>query len=90
MSHKRTHIVIPEEMADEIDRIVGKRGRSQFLVEAAQREIRRLRMIRAVERAVGSWKATDHPELKQGAASWVRKVRQEEEKQLQRRAARKK
>ena len=27
---KRTHIVIPEKLAQEIDALVGKRGRSSF------------------------------------------------------------
>jgi len=30
-----------------------------------------------------SWKDKDHPELKQGAAKWVRKIRQETERRFQ-------
>ncbi len=90
MPHKRAHIVIPEELAAEIDKIAGKRGRSQFLVEAASREIGRQRMIRAIARAAGSWKDEDHPEIRRGASRHVAKMRRESETRLSRRASLKK
>src|SRR4051812_44732096 len=82
MSAKRTHIVIPETLVDEIDRVVGKRGRSGFLIQAAEKELRRLRQITALEGAAGSWKDKDHPEFKTGVAEWVRELRKENERRL--------
>jgi hypothetical protein len=79
---KRTHIVIPEQLAQEIDTLVGKRGRSSFLTEAAWKEVRRLRMLKALEQASGSWKDKDHPELKGGAVRYVEKLRKEADKRL--------
>ena len=79
MNVKRTHIVIPQQLVAEIDTIVGKRGRSAFLTQAAEKELMRLRQIKALESAAGSWKDEDHPELKEGAAKWVKKLRQEYE-----------
>ncbi|MGH9762005.1 MAG: hypothetical protein ACREAC_14345 [Blastocatellia bacterium] len=79
---KRTHIVIPEQLAQEIDTLVGKRGRSSFLTEAAWKEVRRLRMLNALEEASGSWKDKDHPELKGGATKYVERVREESERRL--------
>ncbi len=80
MNTKRTHIVIPANLASEIDTLVGKRGRSGFLVRAARNELKRLRMLKALERAAGSWKDKDHPELKKGAARWVESLRKEDER----------
>ncbi len=40
----------------------------------------RLRQVRALKAAVGSWRDHDHPELKRGAAAWVAEVRKEDEK----------
>jgi hypothetical protein len=77
MNVKRTHIVIPYQLAAEIDTLVGKRGRSAFLTQAAEKELMRLRQIKALESAAGSWKDKDHPELRDGAAKWVKKLRQE-------------
>jgi hypothetical protein len=82
MNVKRTHIVIPEHLAARIDGIVGKRGRSKFLAEAAEKELMRLRQLRALEAVAGSWKDQDHPELKGGAAKWVERLRRQDEKRF--------
>ena len=76
------HIVISEDLAREIDRMVGKRGRSKFLTQAAEKELKRLRMLRALQRAAGSWKDADHPELRCGAARWVAKLRKLDERRI--------
>jgi hypothetical protein len=83
MATRRTHIVIPEPLVSEIDRLVGKRGRSQFLTQAAEKELRRLRQIRALEGVAGSWRDKDHPELKGGAARWVKELRKDSDRRLQ-------
>jgi len=77
MNTKRTHIVISQQLVAEIDTIVGKRGRSAFLTQAAEKELMRLRQINALESMAGAWKDKDHPELKEGAAKWVKKLRRE-------------
>jgi hypothetical protein len=66
---------MPRELVAEIDALVGKRSRSRFLVDAASQELRRLRQLKALKRAAGSWSDQDHPELRSGAASWVRELR---------------
>jgi len=88
MGTRRTHIVIPEPLVSEIDRLVGKRGRSEFLSQAAEKELRRLQQIKALEGAAGSWKDKDHPELKAGAAHWVRELRKESERRVHKTASR--
>ena len=80
--NKRTHIVIPEQLAHEIDTLVGKRARSGFLTEAARKELRRRQMVSALEQATGSWKDEDHPELKAGSAKYVARLRKEGDKRL--------
>jgi len=82
MGTRRTHIVIPEPLVTEIDRLVGKRGRSEFLTQAAQKELRRLQQIRALEGVAGAWKDKNHPELKAGANQWVKGLRKESERRL--------
>ena len=88
MNTKRTHIVIPQQLVAEIDTVVGKRGRSAFLTQAAEKELVRLRQIKALEAAAGSWKDKDHPELKQGTARWVKQLRREYDRRLLRVTAR--
>ncbi len=84
MSTKRAHVVLPEDLVAEIDKIAGARGRSAFLAELARREIKRRQLAEFFKRKGPVWKDADHPELKDGAAAWVRKLRQETEARLQR------
>ena len=80
--NQRTHIVIPQELVIQIDTLVGKRGRSGFLVDAATYALKRLRQLKTLKTAAGSWKEKDHPELKDGAAKWVRTLRHQDEKRF--------
>jgi len=86
--NKRTHVVIPEQLVKQIDLLVGSRQRSSFLTEAAEKELMRRRQIEALKAAAGAWKDKDHPELRQGSAAWVRKLRQESERRFQKVTAR--
>jgi hypothetical protein len=88
MNAKRTHVVLSEQLVKDIDKLVGSRQRSSFLTQAAERELMRLRQIEALKAAAGAWKDIDHPELKQGSAKWVRKLRQENERRLKKVTAR--
>ena len=86
--NKRTHVVLSEQLVRDIDTLVGSRQRSNFLTEAAEKELMRRRQIAALKAAAGAWKDKDHPELKQGSAAWVKKLRQETERRFRREAAR--
>ncbi len=66
---------MPVEVVAEIDRLVGKRRRSEFLTELAQREIKLRQQRQAIEEAAGAWTDQEHPELSEGAYSWVRNLR---------------
>jgi hypothetical protein len=72
---RRAHVILPVDVVDEIDKLVGKRGRSAFLAELAQREIKLRRQREVLRETAGAWNASDHPELAQGAAAWVRQIR---------------
>jgi metal-responsive CopG/Arc/MetJ family transcriptional regulator len=86
--NKRAHVVLSEDLLKEIDSLVGARQRSAFITEAAEKELVRLRQIQALRAAAASWKNKDHPELNQGGAQWVRKLRQESDRMRKKPAAR--
>jgi hypothetical protein len=79
MKVRRTQVIISDQLMKEIDSIIGSRQRSKFLSQAAERELMRLRQLKALDSAAGSWRDTGHPELKQGSVKWVKKLRQEQE-----------
>ena len=79
MSTSRTHITLPEEIRADLDRLVPKRNRSRFIADAVRKELLIARQKEALRLAAGAWKDEDHPELKAGAAAWVKKQRRESE-----------
>ena len=80
---RRTHVVFPRRLIDEIDGLVGKRKRSRFMAEAAESRLISLRQLKALNEAAGIWKDDDHPELKDGADAWIQSMRQEGEERIQ-------
>lgn len=82
----RTHVVIPKVVVESIDRTVGRRARSRFLVEAAEEKLARLRRLRAFERAAGSLRDVEIPgwETSESAAEWVSASRRADDERLRR------
>ena len=72
-----TIIEVPDELAQEIDRLAGSKERSAYAVDVLWKEVRRTRQRQALHTSAGSWKQSDHPELAQGGAAYVDEVRAE-------------
>jgi hypothetical protein len=86
MATNRIQIVLPAELAREIDELVGPRKRSAFLVESAAQEIKRRKLLAFLESEEPAWRDEDHPDLVQlGTAEWVRALRNEPSARLARR-----
>ena len=83
MSSRRAHVVLPEDLIEEIDREVGARKRSAFLADLARRELKRRRLLEILARPDPIWNDDDHPELADGAEAWVRRLRAEAEHRFQ-------
>ena len=79
--NKRTHVVLSEQLVKDIDLLAGRRQRSSFLTQAAEKELMRLRQLKALKELV-PWDQKQHPELKQGAAKWVAKMRRQDEQRF--------
>jgi len=76
----RTHVVLPKDLVDTIDRLVGPRRRSRFLADAARREIAHLELVELACAAAGSAKGTPAPwgETSESIAQWVHDLRQDD------------
>ena len=76
-------MILPVDLVADIDKLVGKRGRSAFIAEVTREEILRRRQRAALARVAGVWKDKDHPELKDGSVKWVEQMRNEAEDRFQ-------
>ena len=84
MTARRTHVVLAHDLVSEIDRLVGKRQRSEFLAEAASRELLRQKQLRALHHARGAWAPGSRGGLSGTSALFVRRLRAENERRLRR------
>jgi hypothetical protein len=83
VTKNKAHLIFPEDLLQAIDKLVGKRGRSKFVVEATRKELKRIRLQEALEKTAGAWKDEDHPEIKEkGTYRWVRDLREEAEERF--------
>ena len=75
----RAHVVVPDDLLAEIDKLVGPRKRSEFFVDAAREKLRRDRLMAAAEAAAGSLVGVDTPgwETPEETDEWVRAKRRE-------------
>ena len=82
---QRAHVVLPAQLVAEIDALVGTRGRSRFIAEAAEERLQRERMLKLMDDYFAFWKDEDHPELQGpgGTAGWVRRLRQADQERLE-------
>ncbi len=67
----RTNLLLPEALVEAIDEIAGPRGRSRYVAEVLEREIRRDRWYAAARSAAGAWR--DHPlfPTDESVVAWV-------------------
>jgi hypothetical protein len=76
----RTHIALPKKLVEDIDKLVGARGRSAFIADIASTEVKRrslLAFLEKLHREGPAWKDEDHPELAQlGTAEYVHQIRE--------------
>ena len=79
MERRRAHVVMPDILLREIDARVGPRRRSEFIQEAIEEKLGRLRRVEAFERVVGSVADGDIPEWEthESTAEWLRALREE-------------
>jgi len=88
MGHQKvkTNLIFPEDLLKTIDRLVGARKRTKFIVEATQEKLERLRFSQALDKAAGAWKDNNHPHLKaQGDINqYLREIREATNQRLKR------
>lgn len=63
---KQANFFLPEDVLDEFNKSVSKRQRNKVVAEALRKELKRLKLEKAIQTCFGAWRDVDHPELKSG------------------------
>lgn len=80
----RTHIIIPDNLVKTIDRLVGPRSRSQFVVEAIEKELKKIARQQLAEKFSGRLSKNKLAGWTKGLTSgeWIEKMRSVDESKL--------
>ncbi len=79
--HMRLHIEADDELVEEIDRVAGPRGRSQFIREAIETALEHRRRRDLIRSARGSIKNQGH-EWDSDPGAWVRRQRRSDRRKV--------
>jgi hypothetical protein len=60
---ERLNLYLPKGLVEDLRRYVPARSRTQFVIEALDKELHRVRLKEALKASAGAWKDEDHPEL---------------------------
>ena len=77
----RTHVLLPRDLVEAVDRLVGQRRRSQFVAEAVAEKLARGRRSAAFAKAAGSINLADYPHWStpERISAWVHDLRAAED-----------
>ncbi len=73
MISRRTHVVLPEELIEKIDKVAGKRKRSSFIEEAVRHKLLNEAQKQVFRKAKGILNLADYPEwdTPEKVSAWV-------------------
>lgn len=63
LEKERLNLYLPKELVEALRRYVPARRRTQFVIDALDRELDRIRLKEALQASYGAWRDEDHPEL---------------------------
>jgi hypothetical protein len=80
MATARTHFILPVSTLKALDSVAGPRGRSAFVAEVLDAELKRRKLREFLSSDKVIFRDEDYPDLKRlGAAGWVREMRRKSE-----------
>lgn len=72
---RQANFLLPADLVEELRRSVPRREQSKVVAEALSKELKRLRLRRALDESFGAWSKEPHPELDSGVDQYVRQIR---------------
>jgi len=75
----RTNLLLPEDLVKRLDEVAGPRGRSRYVADAVEKQLRRDRQKEAFEATFGTLSVDDYPywSTPEKVVGWVQELRAE-------------
>jgi hypothetical protein len=77
----RVHVILEEDLVNELDSLVGPRRRSSFIADAVRKAVDQERRWRLMRSAIGSISEEGHP-WDPDVATWVHETRREDPRRV--------
>ena len=72
---KQANFLLPEDLIEKLRQDVPKREQSKVVAEALRKELKRLKLRKAIETSFGAWENKKHTELRNGTEGYIRQIR---------------
>lgn len=72
---KQANFSLPKDILDDLKKSVPRKEQSKVVAEAIKKELKRIKLERALEESFGVWNDNNHPELAEGTDKYIRKLR---------------
>lgn len=72
---KQANFLLPKDILEDLRNNVPRMEQSKVVAEALRKELKRLKLKRALEESFGIWKNNNHPELADGTGKYIRRTR---------------
>jgi metal-responsive CopG/Arc/MetJ family transcriptional regulator len=78
-------VELPESLAEELDQLAESehKQRTAYVVDVLWRDVKRNKQRQALELSSGAWNIADHPELAEGGAAYIEKIRSEPDERFE-------
>ncbi|MGR3320126.1 MAG: hypothetical protein ACUZ8O_16785 [Candidatus Anammoxibacter sp.] len=72
---KQANFLLPKDILGDLKKYVPRMEQSKVVAEALKKELKRIKLQKALEGSFGVWKGNDHPELAEGTDKYIRNMR---------------
>ncbi len=72
---KQANFLLPKELLEDLKKNVPRMEQSKVVAEALKKELKSIKLKKALKESFGAWKNEQHPELAEGTDKYIRRTR---------------
>jgi len=72
---KQANFLLPKELLEDLKKNVPRMEQSKVVAEALKKDLKSIKLKKALQESFGVWKNEQHPELAEGTDKYIRRTR---------------